>query len=253
MLRYPQYMIERRKNYPVYPPNQGSSDIFLNMIAWWNFDESSGDAIDSHDDLDLGLVGTTGYYATGSPVASPCRSGNLTGHFFRARTDARFDLAGGDFSFFGWVQFEATNDAFNFMFFQFGGGIQPWGMNGRNGDVEQTAYDTSTTTYQQAEVLLNTVGSTWNFICVTYDSATGELRTYNLTNGLEAAPVIDLSAGMANNASYNDVWALGYPPRYEHEVYGWRHCLTRYKLTEADMIYLYNNGSGRSYAEVSGL
>lgn len=210
-----------------------------NLIAYWAMDEASGDAIDSVGSLDLTDTNTVG---AGTGKVSGARDFEASNNEYFTRTSSS-ELQTGDIDFTvqAWVNGESFGT--NFV-------IGKW----QSGGYEYVLYYAANFWRWRVEsfnqVLLSHTPSTgtWYLLHVWHDSVNNQLgialdagtpSTTSYSGGITATSTA-LYIGVSGDGGSNWDGLID-------EVGFWKRVLTSDERTE-----LYNSGSGRDYAYITG-
>lgn len=253
------------------PPNQSAYNIYVNVIAWWSYEQNNSDAYwdDQHTgnhDATLfsgttsgagAISGKQGRYAGVNYV-----SGESTRGWKIPRSDTVFDFGDTDFSICTW--FYAATDGIGFQrdFMIFG----RWGSTGnRNYGIVRRIETGGTprsirfrlrdaansTTTDLSHSRTDFAAGTWYLLTLVHDSVNNELRAYiDTTKSSTAHSGGVYSGGTANLAvttavegdstylTFGDAFTCNYDETF----------VTAYAMVDADVAYIANSGTGRSYA-----
>lgn len=222
-----------------------------NLVSYWKFDESSGNAADSVTTNNLTNFGTTPYAAALINNGADFGTANSTKYFEIA---SAMGFAGGNCSMNFWfkVQTEIASGTWSLYYlsmetsqtryrieYNYGGGTRniTWYRStpGNGGSDKSVAYN----------VTLGTAG--WHMLTYTYDGTT--LRGY--VDGVQQATVAasgsgSLTVGNSFTVGAYSGGASGHPSSYVDEGGIWSRALTSTEITS-----LYNGGAGFQYPFVS--
>ena len=214
------------------------------LVSWWPLDEESGDRADSHGSNHLSPVAAPGN-ATGK-VGSGVDLESSSNQYLTIAAAAQTGLgSAGSFSFGAWYKIESALVT-QFICSKRTTGAAEWTMTNTS-DGSNSCYMYLAPSFVPLVVPGVFAAATWVFVVVGYNSATGRacvsvngaapttaVRTYG---GLATAPFsigYDLSGGLAKFDGVID------------EAFYY----TRW-LSDDELSWLYNSGSGRAYAETS--
>jgi hypothetical protein len=228
----------------------GASPLLTNLSAYWDLNEASGNAIDVHDDNDL--VETSGTIASGAGVVA----GTGTSRDFEVGDTEWFDLPDNadvstgdtDFTIAAWVNLESKG-AFRFIVAKDGGvGIREYSF-GYNAGSDRFVFNVSPDGTALTTVTANNLGSpavaTAYFIVVWHDASANTI-TIQVNDGTANAAAH--TTGVFDGATAFQVGAQGSSLSMDgliDEVGFWKRV-----LTAGERTWLYNSGSGRSYADL---
>lgn len=221
-----------------------------NLVAYWSLDEASGNAVDAHGSNDLTQNGTIASVAGKVGNARQLESANS--EYFSLADNTDLSTGDIDFTLAGWVNMASL---INQSFATKGGGT--------NGEYDLRFAAGGTQRFQfrfwgsagfgnAGSVLADNAGgpstSTWYFIVAWHDSTNNECGI-SVNDGTPDTAAV--STGVIDGT---DAFALGaYAAFLEYanatlDEWGlWKRVLSSAEITE-----LYNGGSGRDYAYISG-
>jgi hypothetical protein len=222
-----------------------------NLAVYYSCDEASGNLIDAHSTIDLTDNNTVGA-ATGK--VSGGRDFEVANtEYFSCADNATISMGDIDFTIAFWVQFEsigmrqmlvakdqdtsreyrvtlrdgAAGDSLTFLVHNGGSG----------GGVEATTFGAVST-------------ATWYFVVAQHDSVNNLLKISVNDGTMDTSAY---SAGVGDGAADFNIGRRSYPGFADHfdgildEIGIWKRMLSSAEITE-----LYNAGSGRDYAYISG-
>lgn len=225
---------------------RGVGPLLVDMVAYWRLEEGSGTRFDSFASHDLtddntvlsasGLVGTAADFEADNAESL-------------SRLDSDLEIVDVDRTLLSWVNFESLTASQAFM------GV--WGVGTENFIVQKNTsgnfrFNLQTTDgfkVLEATTFGAPTTSTWYMVICEHD-ASGDLITIQVNNGT----IDSLATGGAPVAIAGQEFTLGnldvVDPTFgldglQDETGVWDRL-----LTAAEKTFLYNSGSGRSYAEV---
>lgn len=247
--------------------NASAVSIWNGLVSWWAFEQNNSDTFwddqhtGNHDPTILASE-TTSARGTASGKISRGTVNNAVGSGKGARiarSDAAFDLGDVDFTVCGWfnrtvaatlagVYFvacrwypEATHTNYG-LHHRLESGTHKWSWFVRN---------TSDTTNTELKSTSSAGIGTWQLVTAVHDATNNELRLYTDTTKYSAA----YSGGVRTGGSAN--FALNSAVRSDSTIATISESLTftidelfvtAYAMTDDDVSYIYNGGSGKSYA-----
>ena len=211
-----------------------------NLIAYWPLDEASGDALDAHGSNDLTDNNTVG---AASGKVNGARDFEFANSEYFARAD-NADLSTGDidWTFACWVNAESL--------------VETWNVIVRKGTEWHLYYVAGPNTFRfYVDGSSNFVASsgslstaTWAFVVVWHDSVNNQIGiSVNAGAADTNAHTTGMIDGLGPFELGGDSSQSFYWDGLIDEVGFWKRVLTSDERTE-----LYNAGSGRDYAYVSG-
>jgi hypothetical protein len=231
------------------------------LIAYWDLDEASGNAIDAHGSLDLtdnNTVGAgTGIGGTGSARAFD----RASAEYFSRASESAFQMGDIDFSIAAWVYLVSdVNSTILCKYDIFGAGIE-WllfyNSNDHSPNQRFSAIITPDgTTGARVTVDATTFGNpgtgSWHYVIFSYDATNnlmeiqvddGTIDTASETGGAYASSTAPLQMGALLVSGSTEYWANA---RMQY-VGVWKK-----RLSTAERTSLYNGGSGLAYASLGG-
>jgi hypothetical protein len=227
-----------------------ASPLKVNLLAYYDFEESSGDLLDQHNSNDGTIVGTPSRSQTGK--VNNCYAFNGTTDYINLGTGL-LDFTG-DFSVSAWANIDVLSADQRIVQNRGPGGAgsqDGWFVrfNVTGDDVQGWVDD--------AGYYLNTVSDSamtinkWYHIVMIWDSSTGEKQVY-VNNGDAGSETdanlisADFTSGRISTigASYDGATASQLWDGLIDEIAVW----TR-KLTTDEVSDLYNSGSGITYSD----
>lgn len=221
-----------------------------NLKAWWKFDEESGTRLDSRDENHLSDNNTV-TYGTGVQGNS-AQFDNATSEYLSRADTADVSAGDTDFTVGGWAKFHDLTAIMDFVYKGAAGAAA--------GDEYVIRYDQGTDRFNYISayaagwdtLVAATFGgaaaiNTWYFIIIQHDASGNEI-------GISInAGVIDTAATTgAPNDTANPLYMGGHPTvgRYlDGELDEW--FFWREKLSQDEIDWLYNTGSGRTFSDVA--
>jgi hypothetical protein len=222
--------------------------IIDNLVAYWPLDEASGNAIDAHGANDLTETGGT--IAQG---AGPGGVGNSRD--FEAADTEYFDIADNtdlsmgdiDFEIAGWFNFE-TNGSFAGLISKLNGANE-YGLQYQNAgaylswNIRNSANDGWGTLHATSAGALST--ATWYFITAGHDSVNNLIYVTLNAGSPESTAWSQGCNDSTSSFRLGDQNASGYFDGLMAKVGVWKKVLTTDERT-----WLYNSGTGRTYAQI---
>jgi hypothetical protein len=210
------------------------------LVAYWSLDEASGNAIDAHSAYDLTDTNTVDT-ATGK-VGNARDFERTNSEGFTHADDAAFSRGDTDFTFACWVNAEAFGDKHCVI------------NKGEEYSLETDEFDSNKFYWNvnnyavQAKWTVAPSTATWYFLACWHDSVNNLIGI-----SLNAGTAVTTShSGGVNNTALN--FAVGFRQDGARfwdglidELGLWGRVLTSDEITE-----LYNSGSGRDYAYITG-
>lgn len=224
-----------------------------NLIAYWPLDEASGSAIDAHGSNDL--TETSGTIASATGKVGNCRDFEADDtECFTIADNADLSMGDIDFTLQAWVNLESkSNNSTLIGKWNFSSSLREYTLFYIAGS-DRFEFRVTSDGATSVIVTANTFGSpstgTWYLIHAWHD-ATGNLIGISVNAG--TADTTSHSGGVLNGASDFNLGALESPSDGNaldgllDEVAIWKRVLSGAERTE-----LYNSGSGRDYAYITG-
>jgi hypothetical protein len=217
----------------------GTSPIFQNLWGWWNLDETSGAAIDSHTTArDLTAVNSPTSDATGAPDGTRCRVTANSSCFTTTRA-----VANADFSFFGWARWPLPNAGYNWLVYE---GADIFAVGRPVADVVKLYSRDASGSGAYANT--TEAGTSWLPWLMRYKASTGLIELVSRAGVLASRT---LSGGIYVDTQTFHVG--GAPSNNMTDGYFWRCLFTDYWITDDELTWLDNAGAGRTYAELAAL
>jgi hypothetical protein len=220
--------------------------LLTDLIAYWKLDESSGNAIDAHDDNDLTQTNDPG---TATGILNDARDFERgSSELFSIADNDDLSVGDIDFTISAWVKLE-NKAADEMVIAAKSSGSQGDYFLEYNNDADRFRFlvFTGLGFSGSASVLADTLGSpaeaTWYFVVAWHDAAANTLNI-QVNNG--TADTTSHSGGVNNNAG--TLFFVGGDPFTNYwdglidEVGFWKRTLTSGERTS-----LYNSGSGLAY------
>lgn len=229
-----------------------SAQVITNLVGYWSLEEASGTAADAHGSNPLSdatsTTGTTGKVGNGRTFVQ-ASSQQLT-HADNSDLSTGADQA---FSWAFWIKLASNpgtsqwsilakiqnGGAFPIDYqvrYDFDNSRVRFGLTGSGGDVTLNG-----------TVALSTDGSTWAFVVVKHDPVADKL--YVSVNDQATPDELAHSLGTTDTTGQlafgSDAVGTGFIDGMLDEVGFWKKA-----LTAAEITWLYNGGSGRSYADI---
>jgi hypothetical protein len=214
--------------------------VIDNLISYWSMDEASGSAIDAHSTNDLA---ENAAIAAGSGKVSGARDleAGGGGNYFSIASNASLQTGDIDFSFACWINPESFSDSAVVA----GKGNSEWYINFATGaSNDEIRFVTRNTTVVTWGTPLST--ATWYFVAGGYNTTNNDIWISidggtPVTNTENTGPTAD-----------GTQFVIGeYPPLAGvyfdgliDEAGFWKRDI------RSDLSWLYNSGSGRSYADI---
>ncbi len=223
--------------------------VITSLISYWPLNEASGDALDAHSSNNLTDTNTVGAAAGKVSGARDFESGS--GELFLLADNAALSTGDIDFSLAAWVNLESKAASQT---------IVAKGDNGSNGefflyynsgsDVFRLAVASGAGFANITEVSASTFGSpstaTWYFVVAWHDATA---NTINIQVNDGTADSTGYTFGSYDSALWWSIGSLGFAAQtfdgLIDEVGFWKKV-----LTAGERTWLYNTGSGRSYADI---
>lgn len=221
--------------------------ILGKLTCWWELTEASGNRLDSHGTTTLTVDGTvstaTGLRGGSDVAAAFSAAGELQAS---SSTELQVPSGGGDHCLFGWF-YVASNTGQGLM--------SKWNGTNSAGMEYLARVDSSNvqmlnggSAYRTAAVAAPTAGN-WYFYTGWRDSADGLVRVcYNNGTPSAAGSTSNPSAGTSGFALGASSGATN-TQRMTGRLQRWGWIKGSY-LTSDERNWLYNSGSGRTYAEL---
>ena len=210
------------------------SPLLTDLLAYWNFDEASGNVIDQVGDLD-GVVSGATQNVTGKVGKGISFDG--TDDVVQVAYDSSLNISP-PFTFSAWI-YQNASDADPIFSRDFGSGVVPYIFEISYGFPRLRYYDTDYRNFSDDEQLPNT--ETWYHFVVTANS----IETKLYLNGT----LITTTTGIASLPTNSTNLYIGHHPDLSSyfngiidEVGIWTRVLTATEVTS-----LYNSGSGNTY------
>jgi hypothetical protein len=219
-----------------------------NLIAFWPLNEASGNAIDAHGSNDL--VETSGTIGSATGTIGLARDFEAADtEYFEIADNADLSTGDIDFTFAGWVEFETLAFSGILSKDNDGGGQREHGLwvisNALRWFVSANGIAENSIT---SSVTLST-GTKYFF--VVWHDATNDQLGVSINAG--TADTVAYSSGLADRTAPFRIGAVGSTASGIH-MDGLINRLGFWKrvLTSAERTELYNGGSGRNYAYITG-
>lgn len=224
-----------------------------NLVAYWAFDEASGNAIDAHASFDL--TETSGTIDSTTGKVGNCRDlEQADSEYFAHADDAAFSRGDTDFTFAFWINIESFTDTNARIFSKDGAnafvdreyGLYPDTFNSN----KLTWHVSGDGTGEGTKAVWGTAPSTatWYFVVVWHDSVNNQI---GISVNAAAAVTSSHSSGVFNGTAEFRIGNRGDNTLHYDgliDEFGlWGRVLTSDERTE-----LYNSGNGRDYAYITG-
>lgn len=228
-----------------------------NLVSYWGLGEASGTRVDSHSSNDLGDNNTV---TQGTGIVGNCADFERSNSEYLSITNASqtgLDFGSTDHSISFWVNFETIANQFYTAFgkYQNSGQLEYqyrlWGYDNQEAYVQWSGNGTSVTgkTFNMTN-FTNWSTGTWYHIVWVADVSAGSVEMF--VNGVSEATVTGLPTSIHQGT---DMFTMGvgllgggeYIDARMDEV-----AIFNDILTSDEVTWLYNSGSGRSYADISG-
>ena len=251
-----------------------AASIYPNLISWWSMNDSAASAVidDSHSTNDLQLGGsasfnTSTYTVTGQVSSALQVNNNSATKFnimFPSVDNTLLDFTG-DVSFTagGWFKSTVATNPNTFQRY-FGR------LRGSNAQGGWGIYRPTSTSNIRADIVLSSSSSVstsviaitstnWNWIVYRYNAATDELslRVNSTTNTSTAAGGV-YAGGTGSNAPASFSIGRMQPRGGSMDITGTMQDFyvdeffaASAALSDSELDYLYNSGTGRSYAQLA--
>lgn len=235
----------------------GGSSLLSNLVSYYSLEEASGTRYDAHGSNDL-TVGGTLVQTTNGVIGNDCQFGTTVSD--KLYKDTATELYGGDKDFFIsiWAQINTKLSPWN--------GLVSMG-SGSSGTIANTDYfiahnytadrmrfyvsDGSAWYYVQADTFGSLSTSTYYYISAWHDSAANTI-SISINNGTADTTS---SVGTLSHQTNATRFALGYygVSAYHTGRIDEAAVVFNYIPTASERSWIYNSGSGRSYAEWAAL
>ncbi|MCC6618787.1 MAG: LamG domain-containing protein [Chloroflexi bacterium] len=219
-----------------------------NLVAWWAMDEASGSRADSH---------TGGLTLTDNNTVAAAAGKHGNGADFESanseslsRNDgSEFDMLTGDWTLAGWIKLESA-PASNFSIFSkyLTTGEQRAILFNKNTSNVLTFTTYSLGTATPVDTLASTFGAlsagVWYFVAI-YHDATNDIKGIRVNATLDT---VGYAAGVFDSTFLFLFGRTGGSTNYFDGVMD-EMCLWNKVLSADELDWLYNGGTGRTYAE----
>jgi hypothetical protein len=223
-----------------------------NLVAWWTFDETSGNRADSHGSNTAVPTGTPGY-GTGKKGNALDLEITSVNEYLTVTDNDSISLNATDFTICGWVYFESlSGTTLAFLLSKYAAAYEYslYYTPGATNRFNLTVFHNGVNDPITASVAGATTG-VWYFIAATFNN-TSKALTISVDNGTPgtatatgktiANTATNLFIGTLSAAPGNDAYTLD---GMMDEWAIWKRVLTAEEIT-----WLYNAGAGRTYSEL---
>lgn len=221
-------------------------DLTTNLIGYWTLDEASGTRADSHDDNDL-TDNNTVTQQTGK-VADCAQFTAANSEMLEITDNADLSTGNIDFTFAGWVYLDSKGANRGIAGKSTGGdfGEYEWELRFQN-STDRFLFSVQDGTSNANGVSANNLGApstaTWYFIVVWHDAAANTINIQVNDGTVDSAAYSSGSWDSTLPFRIGKVSTLFWDGRID-ECGFWKRV-----LIPAQRTYLYNAGSGRTYAD----
>lgn len=212
-----------------------------NIISYWKFDESSGNAIDSVGEANNGTLNTVTQNVAGKINTAYDFTVNKTSYVDCGAADGTLDITGDDITLAAWIYHEGV-DAQSWVISKMGTGTGAYAMY-VNGDDDLVFTGDTGTGWSghtgDAAVPINA----WSFVVATYNGTWVNTYVNGTTKGTPVARTGNfISTAKTLKIGWEDAWnSQGFVGKID-EVAVWDRA-----LSDEEIVELYNDGDGLSY------
>lgn len=224
------------------------------LLAYWTLNETGGTRLDSHTGgYDLTDNNTVGYQSAGVISVRAARFASYNESLTREGITGDLQLGGIDFTISFWALATSWANYANWLINKRGGG------GGREFQISRVAstglfaftiWNAGATSYSVESTIAPEL-STWYHVVARWNHTT-KLQELIINNG---TPNSQVNAGVTITGYTYDMtighaaWAQT-DPNYNHRGYIDECCIYTRVLSDAEVAWLYNSGSGRTYSDL---
>ena len=230
-----------------------ANSLLTDLISWWSMDEESGTRADSHGSNDL-ADGNTVLFTSGK-VGNAADFEEDTSEYLWIADNADLSFDGhDDFTIAFWCQLETIGQYRNLVAkWDFGADKREYNVVYHHGSLRFTGGVSSTglnATLVDADNLGEPAAATWYFIVFWHDSTADvigiEVNETGADTEAHANGIHDDTAIFTVGAQRN----TGAASAFFHDGEIDELCMWDRVLTDAERVWLYNSGDGRSYTSL---
>lgn len=214
-------------------------DLTASLMAYWELEEASGTRADSHGSNDLTDNNTVTQNTGKQGNAAVFTAGNSETLSIADNADLSYS---GDFSWSGWLYWTAGSSP------QFAGKLGGFGNSEWELKIQFVAFNlvrfathNSGGTTFNLDAAAGISQNAWQFVTITFVAATSTM-TLRFNSGARTTRTI--TGTIPNSTGAYFLGSNAYSGRMD-EVGFWKRA-----LSEAEEVWLYNSGNGRTYADI---